>query len=88
MSKQTYDPKHPVSHIDHEQDKRTSIPTTERQGEESVVTGDQPQQSEYDIFRNSLRRGVDPMLYWAEKYKNDDDDPRLRTDIRRLSVSS
>lgn len=63
MSKQTYDPKHPVSHIEHEQEKRASIPTTERQGEESAIVDGEPQQSEYDIFRHEFRRGNDPELY-------------------------
>ena len=89
MSKISYDPKHPVSHIEHEQEKRASIPTTERQGEESAIVDGQPVQSEYDIFRHELRRGIDPQLYWVNKYRNDSEDkqhPSLKTDIRSLYV--
>ena len=89
MSKQTYDPKHPVGHIEHEQEKRASIPTTERQGEESAIVDGEPQQSEYDIFRHEFRRGNDPELYWLNKYRNDSEDtqhPSLKTDIRSLYV--
>lgn len=42
MSSKQYDPRHPVSHIKHEQEKRASIPTTERQGEESAAKGYSP----------------------------------------------
>ena len=45
MSNKPYDPKHPVSHIEHQQEKRASIPTTERQGEESAIVDGEPQQS-------------------------------------------
>lgn len=67
MSKQQYDPRHPVDHIEHEQDKRTSIPTTERQGEESVMIDGQPNQSLYDMFHNKFHRGDDPELFWKNK---------------------
>lgn len=89
MSNKPYDPKHPVSHIEHEQEKRASIPTTERQGEESSIVDGEPQQSEYDIFRHEFRRGNDPELYWLNKYRNDNEDtqhPSLKTDIRSLYV--
>ena len=89
MSNKPYDPKHPVAHIEHEQEKRASIPTTERQGEESAIVDGQPQQSEYDIFRHEFRRGNDPELYWLNKYRNDNEDtqhPSLKTDIRSLYV--
>lgn len=89
MSNKPYDPKHPVAHIEHEQEKRASIPTTERQGEESAIVDGQPQQSEYDIFRHEFHRGNDPELYWLNKYRNDNEDtqhPSLKTDIRSLYV--
>lgn len=89
MSNKPYDPKHPVAHIEHQQEKRASIPTTERQGEESAIVDGQPQQSEYDIFRHEFRRGNDPELYWLNKYRNDNEDtqhPSLKTDIRSLYV--
>ena len=89
MSKQQYDPRHPVDHIEHEQDKRTSIPTTERQGEESVMIDGQPNQSLYDMFHNKFHRGDDPELFWKNKYKNDDENTQeswLKTDIRSLYV--
>ena len=89
MSSKPYDPKHPVSHIEHQQEKRASIPTTERQGEESTIVDGEPQQSEYDIFRHEFRRGNDPELYWLNKYRNDNENtqhPSLKTDIRSLYV--
>lgn len=89
MSSKPYDPKHPVSHIEHQQEKRASIPTTERQGEESAIVDGEPQLSEYDIFRHEFRRGNDPELYWLNKYRNDNEDtqhPSLKTDIRSLYV--
>lgn len=89
MNNDKFDPKHPVSHIDHTGEKRANIPTTERQGEESPIVDGQPSQSEYDIFRHEFRRGDDPELYWLNKYQNDDDStqmPSLRTDIRSLYV--
>ena len=89
MSNKPYDPKHPVSHIEHQQEKRASIPTTERQGEESAIVDGEPQQSAYDIFRHEFRRGNDPELYWLNKYRNDNEDtqhPSLKTDIRSLYV--
>ena len=89
MSRHQYDPKHPVDHIEHEQDKRTSIPTTERQGEESVMIEDLPQESLYNMFHHKFRRGDDPELFWLNKYKNDNEETQeswLRTDIRSLYV--
>ena len=89
MNRHQYDPKHPVDHIEHDQDKRTSIPTTERQGEESVMIEGQPQESLYDMFHHKFRRGDDPELFWLDKYKNDNEETQeswLRTDIRSLYV--
>ena len=89
MSRHQYDPKHPVDHIEHDQDKRPSIPTTERQGEESVMIEGKPQESLYDMFHHKFRRGDDPELFWLNKYKNDDEKTQeswLRTDIRSLYV--
>ena len=46
-----------------------------------------PEKSAYDVFRHEFKRGMDPELYWLDKYKNDDDDtkmPQLETDIRSL----
>ena len=84
----TYDKNRPVSSIKHD-DKRVAIPDSAHQGEEQMAISGQAQESEYDIFKNSLKRGVDPQLYWLGKYKNDDEDnpeymPQLRTDIRSL----
>lgn len=84
----TYDKNRPVSSIKHD-DKRVAIPDSAHQGEEQMAISGQAQESEYDIFKNSLKRGVDPQLYWLGKYKNDDEDSpeymsQLRTDIRSL----
>lgn len=81
--------KKPVDSIKHPDDTRLSIPTSELAGEEAFAVNEQPKESEYDIFRNSLNRGKDPELYWLNKYSNDDEltqDPSLRVDIRSLYV--
>ena len=66
---------------------RVSIPDSGHQGEEAMAIDGMPEKSRYDIFRHEFRRGMDPELYWLDKYKNDDDEtktPQLDTDIRSL----
>lgn len=66
---------------------RVSIPDSGHQGEEAMAIDGMPKKSSYEIFRHEFKRGMDPELYWLNKYKNDDDDtkmPQLETDIRSL----
>ncbi len=66
---------------------RVSIPDSGHQGEEAMAIDGMPEKSAYDVFRHEFKRGMDPELYWLDKYKNDDDDtkmPQLETDIRSL----
>lgn len=66
---------------------RVSIPDSSHQGEEASAIDGMPEKSQYDIFRHEFRRGMDPELYWLDKYKNDDEStrmPQLETDIRSL----
>ena len=81
--------KKPVSSIQHKEDKRASIPSTEREGMEAPATEGMNKQSEYQMFAHDFTRGRDPELYWVDKYKNDDEDTQaqyLRTDVRSLYV--
>lgn len=78
-----------VSSIQHKEDKRAVIPSTEREGMEAPATENMEKQSEYEMFRHDFTRGRDPELYWVDKYKNDDEDTQaqyLRTDVRSLYV--
>ena len=66
---------------------RVSIPDSGHQGEEAMAIDGMPEKSTYDVFRHEFKRGMDPELYWLNKYKNDEDDtkmPQLETDIRSL----
>lgn len=81
--------KKPIEAIEHKKDTRPAIPTSELAGEETAALANKPTESEYQIFKNSIKRGSDPELYWLGKYKNDDEstqDPSLRVDIRSLYV--
>lgn len=81
--------KKPVSSIQHKEDKRASIPSTEREGMEAPVTKGMNKQSEYQMFAHDFTRGRDPELYWVNKYKNDDEEtqaPYLKTDVKSLYV--
>lgn len=78
-----------VSSIQHKEDKRAVIPSTEREGMEAPATENMEKQSKYEMFRHDFTRGRDPELYWVDKYKNDDEDTQaqyLRTDVRSLYV--
>ena len=84
----------PVSSLKYQKDhegypefSRVSIPDSGHQGEEAMAINGMPARSTYDVFRHEFKRGMDPELYWLDKYKNDDDDtkmPQLNTDIRSL----
>ena len=66
---------------------RVSIPDSSHQGEEAMAIDGMPEKSQYDVFRHEFKRGMDPELYWLDKYKNDDEStrmPQLETDIRSL----
>lgn len=86
--------KKPVSSLKYQKDhdgvpefSRVSIPDSGHQGEEAMAIDGMPEKSAYDVFRHEFKRGMDPELYWLDKYKNDDDDtkmPQLETDIRSL----
>ncbi len=81
--------KKPVSSIQHKEDKRASIPSTEREGMETPATEGMNKQSAYQVFAHEFTRGRDPELYWVDKYKNDDEDTQasyLKTDVRSLYV--
>ena len=86
--------KKPVSSLKYQKDhegvpefSRVSIPDSGHQGEEAMAIDGMPEKSAYNVFRHEFKRGMDPELYWLDKYKNDDDDtkmPQLETDIRSL----
>jgi len=86
--------KKPVSSLKYQKDhagvpefSRVSIPDSGHQGEEAMAIDGMPEKSAYDVFRHEFRRGMDPELYWLDKYKNDNDEtkmPQLETDIRSL----
>ena len=81
--------KKPVSSIQHKEDKRASIPSTEREGMEAPATEGMTKQSEYQMFAHDFTRGRDPELYWVNKYKNDDEETQpqyLKTDVKSLYV--
>ena len=81
--------KKPVSSIQHKEDKRASIPSTEREGMEAPATEGMNKLSEYQMFAHDLTRGRDPELYWVDKYKNDDEETQaqyLKTDVKSLYV--
>lgn len=77
----------PVGAINHEDEHRASIPTTELAGEESLVVGNMSPEGQYKQFKHEFDRGRDPELYWLGKYKNDNDETKssdLRVDTRSL----
>lgn len=81
--------KKPVSSIQHKEDKRASIPSTEREGMEAPATEGMNKQSEYQMFAHDFTRGRDPELYWVDKYKNDNEETQvkyLKTDVKSLYV--
>ena len=77
----------PVGAINHDDEHRASIPTTELAGEESLVAENMSPEGQYKQFKNEFDRGRDPELYWLGKYKNDNDETKssdLRVDTRSL----
>ena len=81
--------KKPVSSIQHKEDKRAAIPSTEREGMEAPAAEGMDKQSAYQMFRHDFTRGRDPELYWVDKYKNDDEETQpqyLKTDVKSLYV--
>lgn len=77
----------PVGAINHDDEHRASIPTTELAGEESLVAGNMSPEGQYKQFKHEFDRGRDPELYWLGKYKNDNDETKssdLRVDTRSL----
>lgn len=77
----------PVGAINHDDEHRASIPTTELAGEESLVAENMSPEGQYKQFRHEFDRGRDPELYWLGKYKNDNDETKssdLRVDTRSL----
>lgn len=77
----------PVGAINHDDEHRASIPTTELAGEESLVAENMSLEGQYKQFRHEFDRGRDPELYWLGKYKNDNDETKssdLRVDTRSL----
>lgn len=77
----------PVGAINHDDEHRASIPTTELAGEESLVTENMSPEGQYKQFKNEFDRGRDPELYWLGKYKNDNDETKssdLKVDTRSL----
>lgn len=77
----------PVGAINHKDEHRASIPTTELAGEESLVVENMSPDGQYKQFKHEFDRGRDPELYWLGKYKNDEEDtqsPDLRVDTRSL----
>ena len=77
----------PVGAINHEDEHRASIPTTELAGEESLVVENMSPEGQYKQFKHEFDRGRDPELYWLGKYKNDNDETQssdLKVDTRSL----
>lgn len=77
----------PVGAINHDDEHRASIPTTELAGEESLVAENMSPEGKYKQFKHEFDRGRDPELYWLGKYKNDDDETKssdLKVDTRSL----
>ncbi len=77
----------PVGAINHDDEHRASIPTTELAGEESLVTENMSPEGQYKQFKHEFDRGRDPELYWLGKYKNDNEETQssdLRVDTRSL----
>lgn len=77
----------PVGAINHDDEHRASIPTTELAGEESLVAENMSPEGQYKQFKHEFDRGRDPELYWLGKYKNDNDETKssdLRVDTRSL----
>lgn len=80
--------KKPVDAIQHSEDTRKVIPTSECQGEEAMNIAGAPTESIYSTLHEGFNRHNDPELYWLGKYRDqaDADKGDLRVDIRSLYV--
>lgn len=80
--------KKPVDAIQHSEDTRKVIPTSECQGEEAMNIAGAPTESIYSTLHEGFDRSRDPELYWLGKYKDqtDADSAEMTFDIRSLYV--
>lgn len=80
--------KKPVDAIQHTEDTRKVIPTSECQGEEVMNIAGTPTESIYSTLHEGFDRSRDPELYWLGKYKDqaDADSAEMTVDIRSLYV--
>ena len=80
--------KKPVDAIQHPDDERMVIPTSETQGEEAMSIADAPTESAYSVLHKDFDRNRDPELYWLGKYRDqaDADSGEMKVDIRSLYV--
>jgi putative DNA (cytosine-5-)-methyltransferase len=80
--------KKPVDAIQHSEDTRKVIPTSECQGEEAMNIAGAPTESIYSTLHEGFDRSRDPELYWLDKYKDqaDADSAEMTLDIRSLYV--
>lgn len=78
----------PVDAIQHSEETRTLIPTSETQGEEAMSIADAPTESAYSVLHEDFDRNRDPELYWLGKYRDqaDADSGEMKVDIRSLYV--
>src|SRR5690554_227288 len=74
-----------ISSIKHSEDKRAYIPSKEEAGYEDANPKVKDGRKKLDLPKNPiLHRGQDPELFWLNKYGPDDQDDRLKVDIRSL----
>lgn len=74
-----------VSSIKHKEDKRVHIPSQEEAGYEDANPKVKSGKKTLDLPKNPVvHRGKDPELFWMNKYGPDDQDDRLKVDIRSL----
>lgn len=80
--------KKPVDAIQHPDETRKVIPTSECQGEEAMNIAGAPTESIYSVLSEGFDRSRDPELYWLGKYKDqaDADSAEMTVDIRSLYV--
>lgn len=80
--------KKPVDAIQHSEDTRKIIPTSELAGEEAMNIAGAPTESIYSTLHEGFDRSRDPELYWLGKYKDqaDADSAEMTLDIRSLYV--
>lgn len=80
--------KKPVDAIQHPDETRKVIPTSECQGEEAMNIAGAPTESIYSVLNEGFDRSRDPELYWLGKYRDqaDADSAEMTLDIRSLYV--